>query len=298
MRLTARLAALALLCLPTERTAVAQQPDSARCREILTGPTRDSVIVRVGMAVTSFDTNSVISANYRGLFIQAVRQALMLPRPLPIEFYAAYTPRNDRGQVTGSTTFAPGVAGDYRATLKRDGHITNARVVGGARTKAFDDAVLAAIRAVGDSQAAPPFAEDMKADTVQLRLSVRYAHDSTPSRAPGQVADPPFDALFAMRVPALGLPTSMVKADPKNPAPRYPGMARMANADGTIIAEFLVTRDGRADVQSLQLLTATALPFVDAVLEVLPQYRFSPLMLSGCPVASLVQMPFKFEIRR
>ena len=298
MRLPTRLAAAALCSLPINNPSLAQQLDSARCRALLNGPTHDSMTVRVGMAVTSFDTNSVVSPTYRGLFIQAMRQELKVPRPLPTDFYAFYTPRDARGGVIGSTTLVPGVAGDYRATLKRDGHISNARVVGGARTKAFDDAILAAIRAVGDSQAAPPFAEDTKADTVELRLSVRIDNFPAVARAPGQYVDPPFEPLFAMRVGALGFPSAMVRADPKNPNPRYPGLARMARADGQIVAEYIVTADGRADLRSLQFLNATAIQFVDAVLEVLPNYRYTPLAIFGCPVATLVRVPFTFEILR
>ena len=75
-------------------------------------------------------------------------------------------------------------------------------------------------------------------------------------------------------------------------------MDALGIADGSVVAEYIVTADGGADIRSLQFLTATALPFVDAVLEVLPQYRYIPLAISGCPVASLVRMPFTFEIIR
>jgi len=275
----------------------AQQADSTRCRTLLTAPTHDSVVVRIGMTVTSFDTSSVISDNYRALFVQSVRQALKLPRPLPVEVYGIVTPRDDRGRINGDGTVAPMIVADYRATLKRDGRITNARVVGGARTKPVDDAVLAAIQAVGDSQAAPPFAEDTKADTVELRLSLRVM-GGIPARIAGQPPEPTYEPLFAMRVPSFGFPSSMVRSDPANPHPRYPGIARMARADGGITAEFIVSADGKADLRSLQFLNATATPFIDAVLEVLPQYRFSPLAIGGCPIATLARMPFNFEIRR
>jgi hypothetical protein len=51
----------------------AQQADSARCPQLLSGPTHDSVVVRIGMTVTSMDSGSKVSANYRSLFVQAVR---------------------------------------------------------------------------------------------------------------------------------------------------------------------------------------------------------------------------------
>jgi len=274
----------------------AQQPDSTRCRQLLSGPTRDSVVVRIGMNVSSVDSFAV-STTYRSIFVQAVRQELKLPRPLPIEVYGIVTPKDDRGGVIGDGTVAPVIAGDYRATIKRDGHITGARVVGGARTKEFDDAVLAAIRAVGDSQSAPPFAEEIKADSAELRLSIRDIGDVVPAGRSEHFFDPRYAPLFAMRVPSFGFPSSMVKPDAGNPNPRYPVVARQAHLDGEVIAEFIVTSDGRADVGSLQIVKVPAIQFIEAVLDVLPQYRFKPLAIAGCPLASVVRMPFTFQIR-
>ena len=134
--------------------------------------------------------------------------------------------------------------------------------------------------------------------SIELRLSVRLITASMTRPGEVKVPDAPLEPLFAMRVPEYGFPSSVVRADPGNPRPRYPGLARMAKADGSVVAEYIVTADGGADIRSLQFLTATALPFVDAVLEVLPQYRYIPLAISGCPVASLVRMPFTFEIIR
>jgi hypothetical protein len=65
-----------------------------------------------------------------------------------------------------------------------------------------------------------------------------------------------------------------------------------------MIAEFIVTSDGKADIRSLQVEKARAIEFVEAVLDVLPEYRFSPLKIGGCPVATLVRMPFVFQLRK
>lgn len=275
----------------------AQQPDSVRCRQLLSGQTSDSVVVRIGMNVSSVDSNSSVSTTYRSLFVQAVRHELKLPRPLPIEVYGIVIPKDDRGGIIGNGTVAAVVAGDYRAVIKRDGHITNARVVGGARTKAFDDAVLAAIRAVGDSQSAPPFGEEIKADSAELRLSIRDIGDVMPLGGSEHLFDPRYAPLFSMRVPSFGFPSSTVKPDAGNRPPRYPDVAKQARADGEVIAEFIVTAEGKADVGSLQIVKVPAIQFVEAVLDVLPQYRFKPLSISGCPLASVVRMPFTFQIR-
>jgi len=63
-----------------------------------------------------------------------------------------------------------------------------------------------------------------------------------------------------------------------------------------MIAEYIVTRDGRADIGSLQVARASATQFVEALLDVLPKYRYAPLMISGCAVPTLIQMPFIFQL--
>jgi hypothetical protein len=295
-----RLGAAPILCAVVIATSAAQSPsDAARCRTVLTRATKDSVSVRIGLSITPFDTTAVISADYRALFVQALRQALTLPRPLPLELYGFYTPTNDQGRVNGSSTVVPTIAGSYRATLKRDGHFTNTRVVGGARTRAFDDALLAAVRAVGDSQSAPPLPEDFKsADSVDVRISVRLPDIP---RSPGAIGLPPalpYDPLFIIRVPSFGFPSQTSRPLPNNPAPLFPFDARRAHLDGRVIAEFVVDASGTPDLSSVQIVQATAVPFVAAVLDVLPQHRFSPLAIDGCPVASIVMQPFEFHIVR
>lgn len=274
----------------------AQQTDTARCRAVLTGPTQDSARVRVGMTVTSFDTTAVVSATYRSMFIQAFREAFKIPHPLLLDVYSQMTAKTDKGIYLHELAHGPVIAGYYRATLKQDGHIANARVVGGTGLRAFNDAVLAAIRAVGDSQTAPPFPDEMKSDALELHITIRTM-EMFLQRIPDQPPEPRLEPLFAMHIPLFG-DASHVTPDPNNPSPRYPERALRARADGVILSEFVIGSDGRIDLQSLQLPTATATPFVTALLDVLPQHRFAPLQLNGCPVATLVREPFNFNIRR
>jgi hypothetical protein len=294
----ARHCVVPLLCAVTVLPSEAQSPpDSAQCRAVLTRPTTDSVSVRIGLSITSFDTGAVVSAEYRTLFVQTLRSQLKLPRPLPLEIYGFFTPTNAEGRINGSSTIVPTVLGSYRATLKRDGHITNARVVGGARTRVFDDALLAAIRIVGDSQTAPPLPEDIKsADSIEVRINVRIPEVRSP-QATGLPPVSPYEPLFIMRVPSLGFPSSVVKALPGNQSPLFPRDAQRGRVDGKVIAEFLVGASGTVDLNSVQFIQATAVSFAAAVLDVLPQHRYSPMAIGGCPVASLALQPFEFHLR-
>jgi hypothetical protein len=228
-----------LICALAFLPARAQtQTDSARCRALLGGATRDSASVRIGLSVAAFDTVTVITKEFRGLFMQAIRQELKLPRPLPLYVYAFFTPRSAEGKIIGSTTIVPTVAGEYRAAVKPDGHLSNIRVVGGARTQAFDDAIVAALRAVGDSQSVVPLPEEIRsADDIEIKISIRLMDGMQPALLAGMEPPPPVDPLFAARVPAFGFPSGIVKGDPGNPRALYPHDARTAKLDGKVLAE-------------------------------------------------------------
>jgi len=56
--------------------------------------------------------------------------------------------------------------------------------------------------------------------------------------------------------------------------------------------------DGSVDPRSVQIHKTTALEFARAVVDVIPRWRFAPLEVAGCKVASLVQMPSVFRLTR
>ena len=82
------------------------------------------------------------------------------------------------------------------------------------------------------------------------------------------------------------------------PTPRYPENARRANVEGKVRLRFVVNADGQGDGASIQVEEATALDFATTVLAAFPSVRFSPMELQGCPLASIVEMPFEFQLRR
>jgi hypothetical protein len=47
----------------------------------------------------------------------------------------------------------------------------------------------------------------------------------------------------------------------------------------------------------VQVLSASAPQFVDAVLDVLPDIRFEPMYVEGCPVSVQIQQPFDFSLQ-
>jgi len=85
---------------------------------------------------------------------------------------------------------------------------------------------------------------------------------------------------------------------PGNRAPRYPDLLREAKVEGSVLAQFIVDENGRADSASVSVLRSTHDLFTNAVLSSISSFRFSPALLNGRPVKQLVQMPFQFSLTK
>jgi TonB family protein len=86
-----------------------------------------------------------------------------------------------------------------------------------------------------------------------------------------------------------------VSSVPGNPAPRYPDALRAAGVDGEVLAQFVVGTDGRPDMSTFKVLKTNDDLFTTAVLNSLPNMRFSAAQVGGQAVKQLVQMPFQFD---
>ena len=85
---------------------------------------------------------------------------------------------------------------------------------------------------------------------------------------------------------------------PNNPAPRYPDALRQANVEGEVMAQFIVTTDGTADMSTFKVLRSTDDGFTEAVARALPNMKFYPAEVGGRPVSALIQMPFVFDLTK
>jgi protein TonB len=83
-----------------------------------------------------------------------------------------------------------------------------------------------------------------------------------------------------------------------NPSPRYPDMLRSANVEGEVLAQFVVTEEGRADMSTFKVLKSSHDLFTNSVRSVLPSMRFYAAEIGGRKVKQLVQMPFQFTLTK
>jgi hypothetical protein len=117
------------------------------------------------------------------------------------------------------------------------------------------------------------------------------------------------NALFAVfRTRALIAKPALV-AEHRKP-PRYPFDAETRGIVGDVLLQFVVTKDGRADMSSLKVLTPSETllrtspfehyyrEFTNEAIAALKTYRFYPAHIGSCAVKQLVQFPFSFAAPR
>ena len=81
-------------------------------------------------------------------------------------------------------------------------------------------------------------------------------------------------------------------------APEYPASLKDRGVEGSVVVQFVVNENGRADPGTLKVLNSSDPAFTAAVKEALPRMKFSAAQIGGKKVAQLVQMPFQFHLSR
>ena len=77
---------------------------------------------------------------------------------------------------------------------------------------------------------------------------------------------------------------------------RYPDSMRSRGEEGAVTIAMVLGAEGRTEDGTVIVLRNTRREFVQSVLNALPTFRFEPLVVEGCAVRSLEQMPFTFRL--
>ena len=291
MRRAALASALGLLLLAggAGRAFPQAVPDSAECATRLATPGSGSVNVKLGVAVAPFDTTVRVDSTTLALLREGMRETLSLPPSLALN---VYVPSLDPVAI-------PTVRGVYRAYLHRDGRLSEARVVGGTRTGPLDDAVLRALAALDSSRLLPGWGGDAYggADSIDLRWEIK----PTNALINGEIQSPglpqPVMTPFAETRMAGRRMTRPPSSDPGAKPPRYPEVLRASGKEGSVLVGFVIEPDGVANISTVEIFTASYEEFARAVIEALRTYRYEPMLIDGCPVASWEIQTFNFDLR-
>src|SRR5207237_1019456 len=133
------------------------------------------------------------------------------------------------------------ISSSYRATLHRNGHITDVRTGGGMRSNSFDAAFLGSLRALDASEAVPPLPDSRFTADVPIVLQVKTFSDSD------RLIIGPF-AKLGVTLATLRTPTLPVFAaaaqKPGTGHLRYPSDMRTRDIEGEVVMSFVVNADG------------------------------------------------------
>ena len=286
------LGALGVLAAPVAIAAQQAQPVVPSCLSL--APATDSVesVLHLALAVRyPADERSRAPRPPDGerealaLVLQQIREALTLPRELPI-FLNDSTPFDVHGDTTRRPMLMhPALHGTLALTLHTNGRISN---VGFERRSISDalDATLITMLERQDSLGGFWYpAGPLPQDSVRLLLTTTHR----PGRQ--EVSTP----LARIRLPRY--PGTQVRPR-RGPAPRYPDIAEKAGISSAVMVEFVVDTTGRADMSTVRLVFAEYEEFVAEVRRVLPRHRYEPARIAGCPMRQLVQQPVVFNSPR
>lgn len=85
-------------------------------------------------------------------------------------------------------------------------------------------------------------------------------------------------------------------AKPDNVGPKYPDALREMKVSGQVLVQYIVNRDGTADMSSLKVLKSDHPAFTESVRAALAEMKFEPARVKGQPVRQLMQTPFAFQV--
>lgn len=273
---------MALLGVAGSRLAGQSRPDSARCDSIVAHAAAvDSVATAIFVSVAQLD-GDWMSPERRDLLESRISRFFVAPRPFRLSvFDGPSLVRGLRISSAGDSVGVPRVAsilGDYRVELTDRGSTDGPRVLRSSLLPGFDSAVVTAIRSAARAgRALRPESGD------QWRLEVRISTDSIDQ---------------ARRIAQGVFPRVRVRdASPlSRQRPAFPAGALNAGFDhGEVVLRFIVDRDGKPALETVELVRATSFEFARAAIVALGAQTFNAATIRGCPVAQLVEFPFVFD---
>lgn len=258
-----------------------------------------SVVDTIFASLRETDRHSLPDA-YKAMLLRGLIQNFSVPSPLGVPVFGSGTRRrppatapvkhlaspHDTVQDAGHDTVVVSIAGEVSFTVQRNGRLADAALVTSSLSSSLDAQLLHAVTALDSMHAVPPLPDGTGGHSASLLFTADMLVDSASTTAP----------LFAARMPVWVVERD-VRLKRDSPKPRYPPRAEQENIGDELLVSFVVDDHGVPRMETVRLLRATYLEFARAVLKVLPEWRFEPARIDGCPVMRRVQLPFSFKMR-
>jgi TonB family protein len=187
---------------------------------------------------------------------------------------------------------APLATYSFTLLLHKDGRLSDAKPVESYIPEGLAKATLRAIDSISRSGGIGPLSVEMPQDPLPLTMVFRLGARPGPTSVPFYQMSVPAFLEFETDKPAQHLVEKR--------APRYPRELREMYIEGEVILQFVVDTAGRIDLRTVRLIGPPKVyrEFVAAVVDFLPNMRFTPAERGGCKVRQLVQLPFTFKLDR
>lgn len=276
--------AVVLVCggLCSARQGRAQEPtDTTRCDSIVAAARVDSAPAGLFISVTRLDGPD-LSPQARDKILSTLVASFVPPKPFRLTVFAggarmrALRP-HDADRADART---PVVTGRYRVYSRRGGDSLRLALVRESLMPGFDEAAEEAVRSVrGTGAFAPPPGAD------SMIVDVRVSSDSSPGARR-------FVEAFFPRMPVVDALPAL-----DNPPPDFPEDERADSVTaGEVVFQLVIDRSGSPAMETVEVLRASSMSFVRAALRVLPDQRFTPATIRGCPVAQQIEFPIWFVL--
>jgi TonB-like protein len=257
--------------------------DTVRCDSIIAAARLDSVPARLFVAATRMDGPD-LSTSQREKLLSTIVASFLPPVPFRLTvFGGGVQMRALRSRESGrrADPRAPVVTGRYRVYASRNGDSLRIALVRASLMPGFDEAALDAIRSLkGTGALAPPLGLD------SMIVDIRFTSQ------PGPDARQFVEAFFP-RMPVVDAVPAL-----DNPSPRFPDDERADSATaGEVVFALVIDRSGSPAMETVEVVRGSSMSFVREALRILPQQRFTPATIQGCPVAQEIEYPVTFVLR-
>ena len=255
---------------------------------------RDTLVTAVYASVGFDRPAPPVTREFRDDVLRALAARYMPPDTIsaPMVAAAAFFPHDSIGKVPGMLSAGPLFDGELLIVFDGGGRVEETRVTSSPDSPELMPALIRAVHRTDSARGFPslPFGASRERTPVRIRL---FGSRST--------LPPPTDS--AAHVITLAEPRFLISFVDVAPlaiagsgSPHYPVELRSQGMEGKVFMQFIVDAEGRAVDSSARTVFASHQGFEAVVRKALPEMRFVPGRVGGCPVPTWVRLAFEFRL--
>jgi hypothetical protein len=223
---------------------------------------------------------------YTGLFAEGLREGLKLPPGLVLPVFEADSIAPSASPSSKRWMAVPSMSVVYGVTVD-SGKVTRIRRIAGASDAAFDIAIARAVVEMDSTGGLPPLPDSVGPGPLEISIAIARV----PARQVRHEISNPGETtpLFIVLSPAylverpIGRGADFGQFIPEPPSKR---------ADEGVSVRVVVDAEGLAEQTSMHVVAYSSAGYIRNVFEMIPNWHFQPLVLSGCPVPAIEELTF------